>query len=221
MDIIGKASPDEINERNLNGCELYLEKEHVVDTFEETLETIRASDVDITSVHTPHVKYDNYQEAIEKSDEIAQEQDAVLVLHSSYVRPLMANKLMDFSVLESPYGIENHWGFSLPQIERTVFDEGHGLTLDVAHLYVTNMGLYERNLSYLLHNYSDRITQIHFCDSTDSQDGLPIGEGELDMEWTLEQIYKSDYDDSVVVEVPVEKQEESIRRTRELLEKIN
>jgi sugar phosphate isomerase/epimerase len=218
MNILAKGSSDQLN-GDYYGYELYLEKEDIYDNFEETLE--KSKKANIESVHIPHVKYDEYQKTIELCDELAQKLKASIVCHSSYVRPLMANKEFDYSVLDSEYGIENHWGLSVPQINISIFEnKNHNLVLDVAHLYVTNPGMYQRNLSYILFEYSDQISQIHICDAICDEDHLDIGDGNIDMKRTLEKIIKSDYEGNIVVEVPVEQREKNIEKTKSLLSRI-
>lgn len=218
MNCLAKGSPDQLTQ-DYKGYELYLEEKDIFENFEETLNKIEK--FNIKSIHTPHVTYEDYQETIRLCDELAQELNASIVIHSSYVRPLMANKEFNYNILESEYGIENHWGFSIPQIKRTIFDHNnHKLTLDVAHLYVTNPGLYQRNLSHILFEYPEQISQIHFCDATKQKDGLPIGLGNINMKRTLRKILKSEYDGDIVVEVPVKEREKSIQRTKELFKNI-
>jgi sugar phosphate isomerase/epimerase len=217
MKILAKGSHEQMDNADFDGYELYLVEEDLFNNL-DLLKSKLSSKVE--TIHTPHVGYDKYQRAIELCDELAQEFNASIVCHSSYIRPLMANNEFDFSVIESEYGIENHWGLSIPQIERSIFEKGHNLVLDVAHLYVTNPGLYKRNLSYLLFEYPDKISNIHFCDSTTEEDGLHIGEGEMSLKDTLEKIVKSEYDNDMVVEVPVEGRVESVRKTYEMLSEV-
>lgn len=215
MDLIAKGSPSQLGEDYV-GFELYLSEDmYKNNNVEEIIDKIGNNNIEV--VHTPHVGYEEYEECLIFCNELASNLDASIVCHSSYIRTLMVNEFVDFDVLDVEYGFENHCGLSVPQIESTIFDEGHNLVLDVAHLFVTNDGLYKRNLAYLLHEYPDKISSMHLCDSTPNNDGLPIGKGDMDIEHTVESILRSNYNGYVVVEVPVKDRKESIKKVQSIV----
>lgn len=218
MKLCGKSSPENLSERKdeFDSFEIYLKEDDVFDDFRETMKALRDNESIVDILHTPHVKtYKRFEKAVQKCDQMAQEFDSRIVCHSSYIRWIMANTEMDFNV-KSKYGLENYIGLSLRGIERSILKK-HNMVLDTAHLFLTNPGLYDRNLSYILQNHSEKISSVHLCDSTKDTDGLNIGDGIMDMEWTIQTIADSDYNDLITVEVPVNEQKESKKKILEIL----
>lgn len=223
--VCGKRSPEELMnaERGFDGFEIYLEEEDIFENYGKTVDLLKESGENISSIHTPHMKsYDEFQEALILCGRLAQKFDSSVVCHSSYIRWLAANKIIDFdSMGDVEYGLENYIGLSVPGIEGSILDENHNLVLDNAHLFLSNPDIYFENLSYLLDNYSHRITVIHLCDSNKDTDGLSLGKGILNLKKTVDLINSSSYDNQITIEVPVDEQEESREVFYDILDELN
>lgn len=204
MDLLITGSIEEV--KNLgdrfSGCELSLEEDDLDLDVEKVVDKLRGSNVKV--VHTPHSKYNKFNEALRFCDDLAYKLDASMVVHSSYIRAIVATDEFNFEDIRVDYGLENYCGLAVPRIEEDIFNKGHDMVLDIAHLYITNPGLYKRNLAYLLHEYPHRISNIHVCGTTATTDHLHPEEGEMNVKRSLRSIYNSNYNKSIVMEVPSE-----------------
>lgn len=213
MKVAGKCPPEKeelenTEKKGFNNTELYLEKKHL-DNFEESLRNCQSSDLNINSIHTPHVKPDRTK-YFELSDKLASKLDAELVIHTMYGHH---NDIPGFEEIgfSSSYGYENNPGISIPHLEEFILDQDHRMVLDTAHLYMTSDHEFFENLNYLLDNYIEQISVIHLCDSTMKEDGLGFGEGDIDME-KLIKVVKQKFDGKVTLEVMPEHQEDALEK---------
>lgn len=214
MRLIGKCPPklDSLTaaaDRGFNAVELYLTPEHI-DSFEETLETVREAPVDIASIHTPHVIPDE-SFYFTKTDELAQAVDATLVVHSQYLHHTHIEEL-EAMHFDARYGYENIPGASKFHLENAILERGFKLILDTAHLYIAEQE-YQAAFEFLLKQYDSAIPLIHLNDATAVQDGLPFGEGEIDLEETVT-ILDNYYSGTVVLEVMPEYQTDALTQTK-------
>jgi len=209
MKVIGKCPPEteelkKAEERGFDKVELYTDRKHF-DQIEKTIKTVKNSDVEVVSVHTPHVHIDDDMAYFWLADYLCRKLDAYLVFHSQYIHHTHIPRLEELNV-ESDYGYEDNPGCSLRHVEENILKKGHEMVLDTAHFYMAEENYIEK-IEYILDNYSDQISLIHLCDSTLSDDGLAFGEGDMDMEKVSEVIDDSDFDGILVLEVMPEHQE--------------
>lgn len=199
--IAGKCSPEPdvlaaADDRGFDTVELYLEKQHL-ETVTEALETVEASNMDVVSVHTPHVPLAE-KEYLLKTDELAGALNATIVFHSRYLNHVDTPQLEELD-LDATYGYENKTGVSVRHLEHMVLKQGYDLVLDVAHLFMAEAD-YLGALEYLLTEYDNQIELLHLCDSTPVQDGLRFGAGDMDLRATTEVIERT-FDGTVILEV--------------------
>lgn len=212
MIITGKCPPEEeelekVKERGFDKVELYLQKKHL-NNIHETLRTLEKSDVDVVSVHTPHVHLDD-KGYITLADQLAQEIDAYLVFHSQYMHHTHIPDLERLEI-ESKYGYENNPGVSKTFLQNAIIDQGHDLVLDTAHFYLGDHT--PADLKEFLDTNMDQINLIHLCDSSDLKDGLAFGDGVMDMEKICQIIYESEFDGILVLEVMPERQKDALEK---------
>lgn len=199
--IAGKCPPEPgvlatVNEYGFDTVELYLEKQHL-EPIAEAIETVEASNLNVVSVHTPHIPLAE-KEYLLKTDELARALDASIVFHSRYLNHVDTPQLEELD-LSAAYGYENKTGVSVRHLEHMVLKPGHDLVLDVAHLFMAEADYLEA-LKYLLTEYNAQIELMHLCDSTPVQDGLPFGAGDIDLRAAVEVIERI-FDGTVVLEV--------------------
>ena len=200
--VAGKCEPEAevlqaAADRGFDAVELYLERQHL-DALDETVETVRDAAVSAASVHTPHVTPEEH-EYYELTDRLAVELDAYLVLHSKYVMHVFAPDVEAIG-FDAAHGHENNTGASVMHLEEMILARDNDLVLDTAHLYTAERQYHEA-LKYLLSTYPDQIGLIHLTDSTRRNDGLPFGDGEIDLAATVGAIRDSAFDGPIVLEV--------------------
>jgi len=211
MEVVGKCPPEveelkRSRERGFDKVELYTQKKHL-DKMDETLENIRESEVEVVSVHTPHVHIDDDKAYFWLADYLCNELDAYLVFHSQYIHHTHIPMLEELDI-KSDYGYENNPGCSLRHVEENILKQGHDMVLDTAHFYMAEED-YVQEIGYVLDEYSGQINLIHLCDSTLQEDGLGFEKGSMDMEKVSQVINDSDFDGILVLEVMPENQEEA------------
>lgn len=216
MIVAGKCPPETeeleaTEKKGFENAELYLEKHHL-DSFEESLSNCQNSDLNIASVHTPHVQIEE-EEYLLKADKLAQELDAKLVFHSKKILHLAIPQVEELGLDSEPV-FENQPGASLRHLKQTILDKNRKLTLDTAHFYMAEEE-YLQQLEYLLTNYADQVQVIHLCDSKETEDGLSFGEGNLEMEKLAALINNSDFNGALVLEVMPDKQADALQKWRE------
>lgn len=201
MIVVGKCPPepdalDTAADRGFKTVELYLEKDHL-ESVEETVAIVEASDVAVASVHTPHVSLAD-KEYLFRTDRLAADLDAFVVFHSRYLNHVDTPQLEELNQTAA-YGYENKTGVSVRHLEHMILKQGHDLVLDIAHLYMAEED-YLTSIEYLLTKYPDQIGLVHLCDSTPVQDGLKFGAGNIDLDVTS-QLLGRYFDGTVVLEV--------------------
>lgn len=215
MKIAGKCPPEPEELEATEGIgfenvELHL-KPHHIDNYEESIRACRETDLNIVSIHTPHVPLTR-SEYFWKSEEMAEELDAFLVVHSNKLHHSHTNKVENLG-LQPAHGYENNPGASVRHLEAMILESDLNLVLDTAHLYMAEEHYYEK-MEYLLDRYTDQIDIIHLCDSTKTDDGLGFGEGRIDMEKVCRMINDSDFDGVLVLEVMPEHQKKALKKWR-------
>jgi sugar phosphate isomerase/epimerase len=216
MIIAGKCPPekDELaaaRERGFENVELYLERHHV-DNFERSLENCREAKVNIVSVHTPHVTSEE-PEYFNRAGDLAEDLDAKLVFHSGHIHHFNIPELEEKTAINADYGYENNPGVSTFAIENLILGRGHNMVLDTAHLFIGERNFMDA-LNHFVNHRSNKIEVLHLCDSTVTEDGLPFGEGSMDMKKTCKLVSESKYDGIVVLEVMPEYQAGALEKWR-------
>jgi len=218
MRIAGKCPPEpgeleEAKARGFDRVELYLETPHL-DRYEESVGALERSDVDVVSVHTPHVSVDE-KEYLERATYLAERFDARLVIHSARIGLRQAVEVgrelpYDDIAYEASPGVSRH------AIESIVLGQGEELVLDVAHLYIAS-DVFFKDLEALL----EHVSHLHLCDSTAIEDGLGFGEGEMDIERMIETVLESSFDGDTVLEVMPDHQADAQEVFEEIMEGYN
>jgi len=212
MIVAGKCPPEKEElryaaERGFEHVELYLEKKHL-DQIEETVENVKKSDVEAVSVHTPHVSLDN-RGYLKLADYLASELNAYLVFHSQFLHHTHIPELEKLNI-KSSYGYENNPGVSKTFLEKGIVEQGHELVLDTAHFFLGDHS--SEDFRSFLETNIECIELIHLCDSSWTKDGLPFGEGDMDMERFCQDIDNSGFDGILVFEVMPDHQEDAFEK---------
>ena len=210
--ILGKAPPESSElqkaaDAGFEAVELYLEEKHL-ERMSQSADAVNESEVAVESVHTPHMARDEL-EYLTLTDDFAQEIDAdYMVIHPGAIPTNDVAGIEREFEFETPHGYESGMGESLHFIENAILDHEEvdmEFVFDVAHVY-GGTPAYRRVVRTLLTEpHVNSIGLIHFCDSTATDDGLAIGEGDIDVEWLADQI-RREYDGPVVLEVNGEDQ---------------
>jgi len=214
LTIVGKSAPepDELgraNARGFEGIELYLEREHLND-INRIVRVVNEAAIDIFSVHTPHVTTEE-TEWLKRADQLALALDAYLTVHSKQIIHTQIPKL-ETQEFQSAHGYENNPGISERHLQNMIFDRGHELVLDTAHLFMADKN-YLSTAERLLTEFGEQISVIHLCDSTLTTDGLGFGDGAMNMAAMSELVTRL-FEGVVVLEVMPDEQE----RAREFFE---
>lgn len=201
MRFAGKCLPEpddlaDAADRGFDTAELYLRKEHL-DRFDDTLADIRYGPVEIVTVHTPHVHLSE-RDYLKQANALAQELNAYTVVHSGHILNIYTPRIEELG-LDQPYGYENN-PISTFHMEQMILKPGLDLVLDTAHLFVAEEHYLEK-LRYILQTYPDQVNVIHISDATRQKDGLPFGEGDMDMQATSQIIAESGFEGTLVFEV--------------------
>lgn len=215
MDLVGKCPPDPDSlaaaaDRGFDSVELHLRPADL-DDVAATAAAVEASPVDAATVHTLHARPDDGR-PFRRSDALAARLDAYLVVHSQYAQHTHVDVLAGYD-FEAPHGYENNPGATPFHLRNLLLNRGHDLVLDTAHLFMSQPD-YLDGLRGLLGADGDRIRVVHFNDATPTEDGLPVGDGELPLERTA-RLLSAHFDGCVVLEVMPDRQADALRQVRE------
>ena len=211
MEVVGKCPPEPeeleaAEERGFDKVEPYTTREHF-DNLEKTLEDVKEADVEVVSVHTPHVHVDNDKAYFWMADYLCREINAYLVFHSQYMHHAHIPQLEELKI-KSDYGYENNPGASKAHLKANILEKDYQMVLDTAHFFMAEEN-YLTEIEGLLNNYGGQIDLIHLCDSTMTDDGLAFGDGEMDMKELSQKISESGFDGILVLEVMPEDQKDA------------
>lgn len=219
MKITGKCRPKrssfvELLDFGYQNVELYLTKE-MLDTRTDIISTCKESDLNISSVHTPHINdvgERGIMKYMKQSDLIADELDATFLLHSNPYSTLSLSRYYTPDMVESDsFCYENHPDVSAYSIKNYFLDQGYPIALDIAHLYMAEENILDP-IKDLMDSYdSDQIPIIHLADGTRYDDGLAFEKGSINIPMVLDVLEYYDYDGNVVLEVPVDSREDAIK----------
>lgn len=222
MTPIGKCPP-EVEELESIGetfdkIELYLNRKHL-DNLDQSISNCRDSKVSVEVVHTPHVPPHD-AEYFELTNDLAESLDSKIVLHSGNILTYNWDSLLDDIDLKQPWGIENSPGDSPEYFYNNAIEPYGSITLDVAHLFMaTGPSKFFDEYEWILENNGDDIEILHLADSTIYKDGLSFGEGDINMEKTI-QLAEEYYDGLATVEVMQEDQPEDLKFLRDCIERM-
>jgi len=213
--VAGKALPTAASmadtvERGFERAELHCPA-RTLDDLDDTVATVRASSLAVASVHTPHVGSDDL-ELIADADRLARRLDTTLVVHTQYLQHTRLPAVEALG-LASDRAYENNPGASVHHLETILLDAGHDLVVDSAHLYMAHEDYVER-FADLLARYGDRIPVVHLTDGTLRDDGMPFGEGTVDLP-AVGRVLKERHVGTVVLEVMPDHQRAALERFRE------
>jgi sugar phosphate isomerase/epimerase len=223
MKLASKVEPrsDRLKEAYQKGfehTELYLTTE-MLDKRDDIVDVCKRSRINIASVHTPHCKAEqNPLPYYRKSDRLAKELDATLVIDSAPIGMSMMRDMVlpPSEISAQSYGYENNPSDSEHYIRVNHLGKGHRLILDTAHINMTEKE-YLPFIEECLSIYSaEEIPVIHLADGTLNDDGVPLGDGTVDVPAIVNLIDKYDYGGTVVLEVMQEHQEPA----REIVESL-
>lgn len=229
MILAGKRSPDpkEIEAAVLDDGFMYLEialDEFHLENMEAIKETIIKAREDlkkigktlvIISFHTPHFG-NNHPEYLKKTMDLAGHFNAYTVFHSNR---LTLTETLDIakqvnSVEKSALLLENKTTMDMKSIVHSLVPD-YNIALDIAHLYRASHNIYQ-DFELLISSFKNKIKLIHLNDSTKQQDGLPLGDGDIDFQTIAGILKKSCFSEPLIIETPRESQQDS----REKIEKI-
>lgn len=208
MRAIGKVAPtDEALQHAIDdgfdAIELYLEPQHLQEAMDELVARLVGSELEIVSAHTPHDRR-NRQELFQRTATLCDRLDALCVFHTGFMIEKKAVKIAG-DLEADRIAFEDQPGTSRQAIEELVLGQGHDLVLDTGHLFMASDEFYAD-----LEALAPEATHVHLCDSTLTQDGLAFGTGAIDIERTISILSESTYDGDVVLEVPVDRQEDAL-----------
>ncbi len=218
MILAGKTTPEYVNltkavHNGFRHLELSLEQKHL-NNIEITKENIQtATDnlkktnktFEIISIHTPHINKDE-TEYLKKTQDLAKEYNAYTIFHSTNLtieETIELAKTMDQNHLL----IENKTTMDIKSIVHNILSH-HDMVLDIAHLYRASQNIYN-DLEILISTYKNKIKLIHMNDSTKQKDGLPIGDGDIDLPTIINILKKTAYAEPMIIETPTSTQAES------------
>lgn len=218
MKLTGKVEPDRdtINEfvdYGYDYFELYLDTE-ILDnhTVDEIVEECELSNGEIATVHTPHIGVDTPSTPYyDMTDEIANRLDAVFVLDSNPISTEgMARVLPEEKISADEFGYENDPSVSKYYIKNFQLSKDYPIVFDTAHMHMSEE-VYLPFLEYLLQNLTvEELPAIHLADGVRNNDGLPFGDGTVDIEKIVNLLDTYDYEGPVVLETYQEHQKDAL-----------
>lgn len=216
IEVIGKSAPILNQLRNaedmdVDSIELYLTREHL-DNYKKTVSNCTESSLDIECVHTPHIPLDE-RELLDKSVELAEDLESDLMcLHSGEITTTNMIKYGNELQTEVTTGAEMHQYTDIGLFINECKLNNIPIVLDIAHVFMAEASHnnYKNIVNKILESNEYPVSLIHFNDGTFDNDGLPINEGEIDLEWTINQINEN-YTGYLTVEVPPENQKNDIK----------
>lgn len=223
MRLAGKCEPDaerikRLSEAGFENIELYLDTT-ILDNQDDIIQQCRDSDVTVATVHTPHLDFNSTEvEYYKMADEIAAELDATLVLDSWPISTISLPNLMPESDINAPrHGYENNPSISSYYMRVNHLEQDLPLILDTAHLHMSESS-YVPFLENILATYTvEQIPAIHLADGKRTVDGLPYGQGTIDIETIVMLLERYNYDGPVVLETTQTHQPDALKRVREYL----
>lgn len=221
MKFAGKCEPDkekinEFVEQGFDYFELYLNTTILDDnSVEEIVDVCKESDGEIVTVHTPHLNIDEEgTEYIHKTDDIAYELDATVIMDSNPLSTLYMPTVTPQKNIKSDVGYENDPSVSEFYLRVNHIGKGLPLVLDTAHLHMSE-GEYLSFVEELISTHSDKVPAIHLAEGTRTNDGTPFNEGTVPLEEIVRMIYMYEYEGPVILETPQSSQIDALELVKE------
>lgn len=222
MKLAGKCEPDvdTINglvDAGFDHIELYLTP-RILDEQDAIVEQCKDSDANIATVHTPHVDIGaDPTDYLHQTNRIAAELNATLVVDSNPTSTRYTPDIIPDSAIDAPsYGYENDPSVSAYYLRLNHLDQGLPLVLDTAHIHMTEPD-YLAFIESLLATYdTDLLPVIHLADGTRTNDGLPLGDGTIDLAAIVDMLYTYEYEGTVVLETPQSAQPDALEFVQSL-----
>lgn len=229
MNIAGKIEPekeklDEWHATGFDAVELFLTTA-MLDSrgVTDILETCEAAPIEIASVHTPHVAFDDADTSqyVDATDTLAAELDASLVIDMNPTSTRYTPSLFPPDQLDAPrLGYENDPGVSPYYLRVNHLDQGYPLVLDTAHLHMSSDS-YQSFIEDIADSSAESMLPvIHLADGTRVNDGLPFGDGTVDLEQIAQTLAEKEYPGTVVLETPVHAQHDALDDVQRWLDAI-
>ena len=228
LTLAGKCEPDketiqELHSSGFDNFEMYLNTNILSNnTVSEIVTVCKSSPGSFVSVHTPHVDLseNTHQAYFRKTDKIADKLDAVLIIDSN---PTSTRSIQSIyppeEVLSSKSGYENDPGFGSFYLERNHLERDIPLVIDTAHLYMSEKN-YLSFIEMALQKYQSLIPAMHLAEGHRTQDGLPFGQGSVNLKRILELLVKYDYSNPITLETSQETQPDALKFAQETLNNI-
>lgn len=173
----------------------------------------------IISFHTPHFD-SSHPEYLKKTIDLARHFNAYTVFHSN---KLTLEETLDIAGQISPADksmliLENKTTMDIKSIVHNYVPD-YDIALDIAHLYRASHNIYQ-DFELLISSFKNKIKLIHLNDSTKQQDGLPLGDGDIDIETIAAIIKKTGFSEPIIIETPRESQQDSKEKIEKILAKV-
>lgn len=233
MILAGKRSPEkkDIEAAVLDEGFMYLEialddfhlenTEAIRDIVINTIERLKEKKhtLVIISFHTPH--FDSaHPEYLKKTIDLAKHFNAYTIFHSN---KLTLEETLDIARQISPDDknmllLENKTTMDMKSIVHNYIPE-YNIALDIAHLYRASHNIYQ-DFELLMTSFKDKIKLIHLNDSTKQQDGLALGDGDIDFQTIAAIIKKTCFNGPIIIETPTKSQQDSRENIEKILSKV-
>lgn len=225
MKLAGKCPPEPdklkiVSDSGFERTELYTTKDHL-DTLDKTIQICKNADIEISSVHTPHVT-EGDKEYLRKAITLADAFNARIVVDANPIPldqlvELEENNTLEYGSLD--HGYENRTIHIKEDMIETVLETGHDMTLDTAHLYRNNPDTFKEEFTTLLDNYDEQISIVHLCDATPEEDHVQFTEGSMPLGFILQQYKQSDVD-YIVLELMPEEQGQALDTITQIVDSL-
>lgn len=215
IELIGKCPPsieesDMLYQNGFDSSELYTTKSHL-ENVEETRAVCEQMATTVSVVHTPHVTASEMA-YLEAAALLAEQLDALLLVHSAHISMKKACELFDTIPYEN-IAFEN--GSERTTQIRNISREDRNIVLDVAHLYLTNPHEFASNFESLLADSQVNIAHVHVCDADPETDHLQLTDGAIPLDCVKKQLLRH-YNGTMTLELMPALQPETKRIYTEL-----
>ncbi len=173
----------------------------------------------IISFHTPHFD-STHPEYLKKTIDLAKHFNAYTIFHSN---KLTLEETLDMAKQINPDDknmllLENKTTMDIKSIVHNYVPD-YDIALDIAHLYRASHNIYQ-DFELLISSFKNKIKLIHLNDSTKQQDGLPLGNGDIDIETIAAIMKKTGFSEPIIIETPRESQQDSKEKIEKILSKV-
>lgn len=217
MDFLCKGSPDQSydDEKQLfDGKELYL-NQSILDNWDSyTVETEW-----VKVVHLPHLTEPFDTGYLHHAIEIAEKNDAKVCLDAN---PFTREKMKQVSSVEDydvEYGIENNPENSKKFLLREIINQGDNIVFDSGHMHLAE-NEYLSWFEQIVSQFQDHLQLVHLADARaweKTDNNRTFGDGNVPISDIIQILDMYEYDGSVTIETPRDRQQEDVQYAREQL----